>query len=112
MKMHASIRREEGSAGKRRQHSLHFRLRCLHALFRPQRQPKSSFSRRVILYARRFGISASSIWRWLALYRKGGADALRDHLRRDCLTRRVPGNVVPIDPDSPVRLPLDGEKKP
>jgi len=44
----------------------------------------------VRLYAGRFLVSESTIWRWLALYRKGGANELRDRLRRDALSRRSP----------------------
>jgi transposase-like protein len=74
--------------GKRRRYPLELRLRCLRALLHPQRQPKSSFTRRVLLYSSRYGICDKSIWRWLRKYRSGGVDALRDHLRRDTLTRR------------------------
>jgi transposase-like protein len=95
---------------RRRRYPLWFRLQCLRALLAPQRPPKSTFSRRVRLYAGRFNIAVSTIWRWLALYRKGGVDALRDHLRRDTLTRRAPANVASITSGAPVHLPLDTPK--
>jgi hypothetical protein len=80
-----------------RRHLLEIRLRALRALLSPQRMPKSSFSRRLFLYARRFRIAPASIWRWLRLFREGGVDALRDHLRRDTLTRRAPANEAKED---------------
>jgi transposase-like protein len=94
------------AAGKRR-YPLEFRLRCLRALFSPQRPPKSKFSRRVRLYSARFGVSAATVWRWIKCYREGGPNALRDKLRSDALTRRAPVNVISVTPGAPVRLPLE-----
>ena len=97
-------------AGKQRRYSLALRLRVLKLLFRRSR--KFSFTRRLISLSRRYGIPARTFWRWVARHRAGGPNALRDLLRSDTLTRRAP-NVVSIDPDTPVRLPLDtAEQKP
>ncbi len=92
-------------AGKSRRYPLDVRLRCLRALLAPQRRPESRLTRRVFLYSSRFGMSESTIWRWLTLYRKDGPDALRDHVRRDSLTRRPP-NVLSISTAAPLHLPL------
>ena len=68
------------------------RIRCVRALLAFER--KQPLSWRVNSRARRFGISTRSLWRWLARYRRGGPDALRDPFRRDLLTRRVTDDVV------------------
>ena len=68
---------------------------------------KLSFSRRLILLARRYGVADRTLWRWVRRYRLGGVDGMRDHVRRDTLTRRAPANVASITPGAPVRLPLD-----
>lgn len=79
--------------GKRR-YPLALRLRVLRLLF--GRNRKLSFSRRLTLLSRRYRIAARTVWRWVRRYRAGGADGLRDHVRRDTLTRRAPANVASI----------------
>jgi hypothetical protein len=92
-------------AGKPRHYPVEVRTRCLRALLSPNRT--LSLSRRVRIWADRLGMSDRTIWRWLARYRAGGANELRDRLRGDLLTRRAPRNVTSITPGAPVRLPLD-----
>lgn len=90
-----------------RRYSLALRLRFLRVLFGPN--CKFSLTRRLILLSRRYTVSQRQAWRWVALYRKAGADGLRDHLRSDTLTRRSPG-VLSIDTGASAYLPIDAAK--
>jgi transposase-like protein len=95
-------------ASKRRRYPVALRLRMLRLLF--GRSCEISLSRELILLSRRYELSARTLWRWVALYRKGGANALRDLLRGDTLTHRAPANVASNTPGVAVRLPLDATK--
>jgi len=75
------------SKSRARRLSVHERVRCIRALLDESRT--TPLSARVNTRARRFGYSSRTIWRWLARFRRGGANALRDSFRRDALTRRA-----------------------
>ncbi len=96
---------EQTKSGKPRCYPVVLRTHVLRLLLAPGR--KLSFTRRVALLSRRFGPSTRQIFRWLALYRKAGANELRDRMRSDLLTRRAPANITSITPGAAVRLPLD-----
>ncbi len=106
MAANSNSKHGDATAGKpRRRYPLARRLHILRLLF--GRSRKLSFSRRLILLARRYGVADRTLWRWVRRYRLGGVDGMRDHVRRDTLTRRAPANVASITPGAPVRLPLD-----
>lgn len=73
--------------GYPRRFSVAMRIAHVRALLICER--KQPLTWRVNCRARRFGIAQRTLWRWIARFRTGGADALRDSFRRDMFTRRA-----------------------
>ena len=72
---------------KAKAYSLQTRISVLRALLTGKRT--LTLNKRVDRMARRRGPSVRTPWRWIARYRAGGVQNLRDRLRSDLFTHRI-----------------------